>query len=149
MKVLRVPRRRYGYDDDEWNVYVVEEEEEEEMCDDDDYETDDYDPDIDLDYVDVQSDECDDELSDYVVEKPDWIPPPVCLPPSTSSSDDGSVCFCLKLNLHKQLFVRVIRKEITLRKLIFLDFDKILHQARTFWANLPKQKMSEILCFKK
>ena len=59
------------------------------MCDDDDEETDDYKPDIDPDYVDVQSDECDDELSDYVVEEPDWIPPPVCLPPSTSSSDDG------------------------------------------------------------
>ncbi len=44
----------------------------------------------DLDYVDVQSDECEDELSDYVVEEPDWIPPPVCLPSSMSSSDDGS-----------------------------------------------------------
>ncbi len=83
------PRRPYGYDDDEWNVYVVEEEEEE-ICDDDDDETDDYNPDIDPDYVDVQSDECDDELSDYVVEEPDWIPPPVCLPSLTSSSDDGS-----------------------------------------------------------
>ncbi len=50
-----------------------------------------YNPDIDLDCVDVESEERDDELSDYVVEEPDWIPTPVCLPSDDGSDEEESV----------------------------------------------------------